>query len=221
VYDRVIHAAPLERHRTTPAAHRVTNQQSAVGLERDVGSTFESSRRTITQPQMVASTQTQVMATNVLGVQSMHLCINFTSRPNSSLLGSTSALSRESRNHSPFILPTCGFCVNLFSTKIDAIIKNIGCIIGGEGEDDHNTVGLVEAKAKQLLLRLIPHIMPIGDEEQLLLPYVIDHGDLGFDNILIAMDKSDQRLSTSFFDWETGCIVPALPSHALMAVTVY
>lgn len=90
-------------------------------------------------------------------------------------------------------------------------------------EDDHNTVGPVAAAAKQSLLRLIPYIMPTGntgDEESLLYRFVIDHGDFGVHNISIAMDANNQPLVTALYDWETGCIVPAILSDPLMAVTV-
>lgn len=76
------------------------------------------------------------------------------------------------------------------------------------------------AAAKQSLLRLIPHIMPTGDDENLLYRFVIDHGDFGVHNISIAMDANNQPLATSLYDWETGCIVPAILSDPLMAVTV-
>jgi hypothetical protein len=67
-------------------------------------------------------------------------------------------------------------------------------------EDDHNTVGPVAAAAKQSLLRLIPHIMPAGDDENLLYRSVIEHGDFGVHNISIAMDANSQPLATSLFD---------------------
>ncbi|KAH8164458.1 hypothetical protein CIB48_g3778 [Xylaria polymorpha] len=116
------------------------------------------------------------------------------------------------------VAPTREFCVTLFTSKIEATIKSIGDMIGWE--DDHNTVGPVAAAAKQSLLRLIPHIMPAGDDENLLYRFVIDHGDFGVHNMSIAMDANSQPLATSLFDWETGCIVPAILSDPLMAVTV-
>lgn len=119
------------------------------------------------------------------------------------------------------VAPTREFCLGLFISKIEATIKNIGDMIGWE--DDHNTVGPVAAAAKQSLLRLIPHMMPTGDtrdEENLLYRFVIDHGDYGIHNISIAMDASNQPLATALYDWETGCIVPAILSDPLMAVSV-
>lgn len=87
-------------------------------------------------------------------------------------------------------------------------------------EDDDNRVGPIVAAAKKSLLRLIPHIMPKGDDNMDLYRFVLDHGDFGIHNMLIAMDKNNQPLVTSLFDWETGHIVPAILSDPLMAVTV-
>ncbi|KAI0893250.1 hypothetical protein F4806DRAFT_476349 [Annulohypoxylon nitens] len=115
------------------------------------------------------------------------------------------------------VAPTREFCVALFTSKIEATIKNIGDMIGWE--DDHNTVGPVAAAAKQSLLRFIPHIMPVGDED-LLYRFVIDHGDVGVHNILVTIDANNEPRPTSLYDWETGCIVPAILSDPLMAVTV-
>lgn len=87
-------------------------------------------------------------------------------------------------------------------------------------EDDHNTVGPIAAAAKQSLLRLIPHIIPTANDESILYRFVIDHGDFGIHNMSIAMDANNQPLVTSLYDWETGCIVPAILSDPLMAVGV-
>ena len=86
-------------------------------------------------------------------------------------------------------------------------------------EDDNNTVGPIAAKAKQSLLRLIPHIMPTGDEASLY-RLVLEHGDFGIHNSSITMDSNGQPLVTSLYDWETGCIAPAILSDPLMAVWV-
>ncbi|KAI1178649.1 3-hydroxybutyryl-CoA dehydratase [Nemania sp. FL0916] len=116
------------------------------------------------------------------------------------------------------VAPTREFCIALFTSKIEATIKNVGDMIGWES--DHNTVGPVAAAAKQSLLRLIPHILPIGDREDLLYRFVIDHGDFGIHNMSITMIAHNLPLITSLYDWETGCIVPAILSDPLMAVTV-
>ncbi|EAQ90081.1 hypothetical protein CHGG_06700 [Chaetomium globosum CBS 148.51] len=114
--------------------------------------------------------------------------------------------------------PTREFCVALLASKTEATLKDIGDMTGCE--DDDNSVGPIVAAAKKSLLRLIPHIMPKGDDNMDLYRFVLDHGDFGIHNMLIAMDKNNQPLVTSLFDWETGHIVPAILSDPLMAVTV-
>ncbi|KAH6628786.1 3-hydroxybutyryl-CoA dehydratase [Chaetomium tenue] len=116
------------------------------------------------------------------------------------------------------VAPTREFCVALFTSKIEATIKGNGDMIGCE--DDDNTVGPVAAAAKQSLLRLIPRILPEGDDNTDLYRFVLDHGDFGIHNMLVAMDENNQPVVTSLFDWETGRIVPAILSDPLMAVTV-
>jgi hypothetical protein len=87
-------------------------------------------------------------------------------------------------------------------------------------ESDNSTVGPIAAAAKQSLLRLIPHIMPAESDHTSLYRLVLDHGDFGIHNMTITMDADGQPLVTSLYDWETGCIVPAIWSDPLMAVTV-
>lgn len=87
-------------------------------------------------------------------------------------------------------------------------------------ESDNNKVGPVAAAAKQSLLRLIPHIIPAINDESILYRFVIDHGDFGVHNMSVAIDTNNQPLATSLYDWENGCIVPAILSDPLMAVTV-
>ncbi|KDQ58297.1 hypothetical protein JAAARDRAFT_78600 [Jaapia argillacea MUCL 33604] len=116
------------------------------------------------------------------------------------------------------VAPTREFCIALFTSKIEATIRNIGDMIGWE--DDNNTVGPIAAAAKQSMLRLIPHIMPSGQDQTSLYRFVLDHGDFGIQNMSIMMDPNGQPLVTSLYDWETGCIVPAILSDPLMAVAV-
>lgn len=89
-------------------------------------------------------------------------------------------------------------------------------------ESDNVTVGPIAAAAKQSLLRLIPHIMPAESDqnEASLYRFVLDHGDFGIHNMSITIDTNSQPLVTSLYDWERGCIVPAILSDPLMAVTV-
>ncbi|KAL2060466.1 hypothetical protein VTL71DRAFT_9497 [Oculimacula yallundae] len=107
------------------------------------------------------------------------------------------------------------FCVALVASKIEATIGNIGDMIGWE--DDNNTVGPIAAAAKQSLLRLIPYIFPI--DSQTLYRLVLEHGDFGIHNMSITKDPN-RPIVTSVYDWETGCIVPAILSDPLMAVAV-
>jgi hypothetical protein len=121
------------------------------------------------------------------------------------------------------VAPTREFCVALFMSKIEATIRKIGDMIGWESDDV--TVSPIAAAAKQSLLRLIPHIMPTDSDETYLYRLVFDHGDFGIHNMSITMDANGmdangQPLVTSLYDWETGCIVPAIVSDPLMAVTV-
>ncbi|EJP61249.1 3-hydroxybutyryl-CoA dehydratase [Beauveria bassiana ARSEF 2860] len=114
------------------------------------------------------------------------------------------------------VAPTREFCVALFTAKIEATIRNEGDMIGWE--DDDNTVGPVAAAAKQSLLRLIPHMMPADSAS--LYRLVLDHGDFGIHNMSITIDAGGKPLVTSLYDWETGCIMPAILSDPLMAVSV-
>lgn len=116
------------------------------------------------------------------------------------------------------VAPTRAFCVSLFSSKIEATIGKLGDMIGWE--DDHNTVGPIAVAAKQSLLQLIPHILPADSASASLYRLVLEHGDFGIHNMSITMDANGQPLVTSLYDWETGCIVPALLSDPLMAVSV-
>ncbi|KAL8392575.1 hypothetical protein RB595_002677 [Gaeumannomyces hyphopodioides] len=116
------------------------------------------------------------------------------------------------------VAPTREFCVALFTAKIEATIRNIGDMIGWE--DDNNTVGPIVAAAKQSLLRLIPHIMPADSGEASLYRLVLEHGDFGIHNMSITVDAHGSPRVTSLYDWETGCIVPAILSDPVMAVAV-
>lgn len=87
-------------------------------------------------------------------------------------------------------------------------------------EDDNNTVGPIAAATKQSLLRLIPHIMPADSDQTSLYCLILEHGDFGVHNMSITMDADSQPLVTSLYDWETGCIVPAILSDPVMALAV-
>ncbi|KAM0800334.1 3-hydroxybutyryl-CoA dehydratase [Usnea florida] len=118
------------------------------------------------------------------------------------------------------VAPTREFCTALFTSKIEATIKNVGDMIGWES--DNNTVGPIAAAAKQSLLRFIPHTMPAGSEgdQSSFYRLVIEHGDFGIHNMSISTDADGQPLVTSLYDWETACIVPAILSDPRMSVIV-
>ncbi|KAI9661289.1 MAG: hypothetical protein M1821_009616 [Bathelium mastoideum] len=114
------------------------------------------------------------------------------------------------------VAPTRHFCIELFVSKIHAAIKSVGDMIGWK--DDHQVVDPVAVAAKQSLLRLIPHILPPETPEKpTLYRLVLDHGDFGIHNMSITADNYSV---TPVFDWETGCIVPAMLSDPLMAVEI-
>lgn len=106
----------------------------------------------------------------------------------------------------------------MFRARIKATIREEGDIIGWE--EDHNTVGPIALRAKQSLLRAIPYLLPAGEDEASLYRLVLDHGDFGIHNMSITVDADGQPGITSLYDWETGCIVPAILSDPEMAVYV-
>ena len=62
--------------------------------------------------------------------------------------------------------------------------------------------------------------MPADSDQTSLYRLVLDHGDFGIHNMSITMDANGQPLVTSLYDWETGCIVPAILSDPLGSVEV-
>jgi hypothetical protein len=60
--------------------------------------------------------------------------------------------------------------------------------------------------------------MPADSDQASLYRLVLDHGDFGIHNMSITKDANSQPLVTSLYDWETGCIVPAILSDPLIAV---
>ncbi|KAF2496828.1 3-hydroxybutyryl-CoA dehydratase [Lophium mytilinum] len=116
------------------------------------------------------------------------------------------------------VAPTRESCIHLFESKIQATIKDLGDAIGWPS--DNHTVGPKALAAKQSLLRLLPRIMPTGRDEACFYRLVLEHGDFGIHNMSITTDSNGTPRVTSLYDWETGCILPALLSDPLMAVTV-
>jgi len=113
------------------------------------------------------------------------------------------------------VAPTREYWIAEFSAKIEATIKDIGDMIGWE--DDNETVGPIAAAAKISLLRAIPYILPVEDNNNKLYRHVLEHGDFGIHNTSIAIDMQGQPFVTSLYDWETGNIVPAILSDPKVA----
>lgn len=115
--------------------------------------------------------------------------------------------------------PTRDFWLTVFRCKIEATIKNEGDMIGWES--DHNTVGPEALKAKQSLLRFLPHMLPSEENEEYLYRMVLEHGDFGIHNMSITTeaDKNNVHIK-SLYDWETGCIWPAMLADHEMALPV-
>ncbi|RDW86613.1 uncharacterized protein DSM5745_03255 [Aspergillus mulundensis] len=116
------------------------------------------------------------------------------------------------------VAPTREFWLHVMEAKIDATIRNEGALIGWE--DDHETVGPGALAAKKSLLRALPHLIPRETTDGSLYRLALDHGDFGVHNTTVKVTESKGRgpLVTSLFDWETGCIVPAILSDPLVAV---
>lgn len=115
------------------------------------------------------------------------------------------------------VTPTRQFCVDLLSSKVTATIGELGTMIGCES--DNEVVGPIAFAARTPLSRLIPHILPVDDENGTLYRLVIEHGDFGIHNMSIESTEQGPRI-TSLYDWETACIVPAILSNTIMSVTI-
>ncbi|KAH6968941.1 hypothetical protein DER45DRAFT_589472 [Fusarium avenaceum] len=115
--------------------------------------------------------------------------------------------------------PTRDFWLTVFRCKIEATIKNEGDMIGWEY--DHNTVGPEALKAKQSILRFLPHMLPSEENEKDLYRMVLEHGDFGIHNMSITTEADKNHVHIkSLYDWETGCIWPAMLSDPEMALPV-
>jgi hypothetical protein len=106
----------------------------------------------------------------------------------------------------------------LFTSKIEATIKNESDVIGWE--DDGKIVGPLVAATKQSILRLIPlMLLEETSPQPVFYRLVLEHGDFEIHNMSTVHGEADPEI-TSLYDWETGCIVHALPSDTMMAVHV-
>jgi hypothetical protein len=55
-------------------------------------------------------------------------------------------------------------------------------------------------------------LCPTASDQASLYRLVLEHGDFGIHKMSITIDVRGQPLATSLYDWETGCIVPAILS---------
>lgn len=115
------------------------------------------------------------------------------------------------------VAPTREFWLHVLDSKIRATIGNIGDRIGWES--DNEVVGPIAYTAKASLLKAVPIILPPERPGVPLYRLVLEHGDFGIHNTTISVDADGKPVVTSLFDWETGCIVPALLSDPLVAVS--
>ncbi|KAJ7186727.1 hypothetical protein C8R46DRAFT_278713 [Mycena filopes] len=113
------------------------------------------------------------------------------------------------------IAPTRAFGIRLLAAKIHETIPDEGGLIGWA--EDHTPVGPTALRAKKLLLRLLPLIMPAENQcDKFFYRLVLDHGDFGIHN----MNITNLATVTSLYDWESAEIVPALFSEPQMSVYV-
>lgn len=99
------------------------------------------------------------------------------------------------------------FCTSTLEAKVEDLIGSQGDRIGRD--EDKLTVGLLASAAKQSLLRLIPLILPEGEEE-VLYRLVLQQGDFGSHNTAVDVDEAGELKVTSVRDWETDCIIPVI-----------
>ncbi|KAE9971124.1 hypothetical protein EG328_005823 [Venturia inaequalis] len=108
------------------------------------------------------------------------------------------------------VASTRKFCLELFTSKIEATIRNVGDMIGWPS--DNVVVGPIAFAAKKSLLDFIPAMLPSGNDELCYYRLVLEHGDYGIHNMSIQRPENGTLRISSLFDWETGSIVPALLS---------
>ncbi|KAJ7208051.1 hypothetical protein GGX14DRAFT_455343 [Mycena pura] len=101
------------------------------------------------------------------------------------------------------IAPTREFAIAFLAAKLDEAVLDSGSL----------TVAL---RARQILLQLIPLVMPSEGDQPDLYRLVLEHGDFGLHNMTIT----DAPSVTSLYDWESGHIVPAILSDPQMSIYV-
>ncbi|KAK3361034.1 hypothetical protein B0T24DRAFT_643385 [Lasiosphaeria ovina] len=92
------------------------------------------------------------------------------------------------------------FCMNLFTEKVKAVVK-----LAPIDSHQKRTIMLI-------LLSAIPHILP-PDTDGHLYRLVLEHRDFKMDNLLITRcPEYGEPEVTALFDWEQGCVLPAILS---------
>lgn len=61
-------------------------------------------------------------------------------------------------------------------------------------------------------------MLPRGNDESMY-RLVLQHDDFGIHNMSISLGETGQPEITSVYDWETGCIVPAILTEVELAVS--
>lgn len=107
------------------------------------------------------------------------------------------------------------FCAAILKAKVEGLIGNQGNRI--RREEDKLTVGPPAAAAKQSLLRLIPLILPEGDQE-ILYRLVLQHDDFGLHSIPTDVEEAGELRLASVYDWEAGCIIPVTLTEILFSI---
>ncbi|KAJ6591173.1 hypothetical protein DFH09DRAFT_1420151 [Mycena vulgaris] len=103
------------------------------------------------------------------------------------------------------IEPGRNLAIHFLASKVEEVIKNEGDVIGWE--PDHNVVGPIAANAEQSVLRLIPVILPVDENQGGSYRLVLEHGNFGIHNMSVT--EANTRIVTSVHARETGHIVPA------------
>jgi hypothetical protein len=86
-------------------------------------------------------------------------------------------------------------------------------------KDNEQVVDPVALAAKSTLMSALPYLLPPENVQRSLHLFILEQGDFDIHNTSTTKDRTDQPLVTSLYDRKTGCIVPALLSHPLVAVS--
>lgn len=102
--------------------------------------------------------------------------------------------------------PTRDFCARLLTAQIEGLAR--------EAEDtwkDHQEFERGQfSAAKTALLGRIIEVLPEDEAgDQGVYRLVLQHGDFGIHNMTVSVEDEVAKI-TSLYDWETGCVVPAI-----------